>query len=85
MKYRSRVVAPVHVVEEVGGMRRRLLIEQLEREVQRRTSELRQTVSRLEEAESAIRRSHEITVHRLAMAAEFRDNSSARHIERMSL
>lgn len=63
--------------------RRRLEIEtqahreRLELAVLERTAELRQALQRLELAA-------EETIHRLAIAAEFRDDETARHIQRMS-
>lgn len=70
--------------------RRRLEIEtrahraQLEQTVSARTAELRAAIARLERAERDVRQSREETVKRLAIAAEFRDNLTAKHIQRMS-
>ena len=58
--------------------------ETLERGVNQRTAELAQTVDRLERAEHDLRLAQEETIHRLALAAEFRDDETSRHIERMS-
>lgn len=59
--------------------------EALQQEVLERTKELMGTIHRLEAAEKKVRRSQEETIHRLAMAAEFRDNETAQHTVRMSL
>jgi cyclic di-GMP phosphodiesterase len=70
--------------------RRRLEIEnrshreQLEQVVLERTAALRQAVTRLEGKEQELRRSHEETIHRLARAAEFRDQETGQHVERVS-
>ncbi len=56
----------------------------LEREVRGRTRELMNTIQRLEATEKSLRRSQEETIHRLAIAAEFRDNDTALHTMRMS-
>ena len=71
-------------------IRRRLMIEnrnqsaKLAREVVNRTKELMTTIQRLERADKQLRLSQEETIHRLAKAAEFRDNETAQHIKRMS-
>jgi putative two-component system response regulator len=70
--------------------RRRLEIEnrshreRLEQVVLERTAALRQAVTRLEGKEQELRRSHEETIHRLARAAEFRDQETGQHVERVS-
>jgi putative two-component system response regulator len=58
--------------------------ETLEHAVRERTKELAQTVERLQLAERDLRLAQEETIHRLALAAEFRDDETSRHIERMS-
>jgi putative two-component system response regulator len=58
--------------------------EHLEQTVRERTGELRQAVARLELAERDLRLAQEETIHRLSRAAEFRDDETSRHIERMS-
>lgn len=71
-------------------IRRRLTIEnrnhsaKLRREVVNRTKELMTTIQRLERADKQLRLSQAETIHRLAKAAEFRDNETAQHIKRMS-
>lgn len=58
--------------------------EELERTVAERTADLRQAVTELERAEVDLRDSREDTIQRLARAAEFRDNETAQHTQRMS-
>ena len=70
--------------------RRRLEIEnrqhrdKLEHMVHERTAELRVAIRKLETAEKDLRLSRQETIQRLAIAAEFRDDATARHIQRMS-
>lgn len=56
----------------------------LEVRVRERTQDLWTSVRRLERAENDLVRSQEETVRRLSIAAEFRDDETARHIVRMS-
>jgi putative two-component system response regulator len=56
----------------------------LEDKVRERTAELTQAIGRLELAEQDRRLAQEETIHRLSLAAEFRDDETSRHIERMS-
>lgn len=79
------------LINVVNALRRRRLEietrahrEQLEQTVLARTAELRAAIARLERAERDIRQSREETIKRLAIAAEFRDNLTAKHIQRMS-
>jgi putative two-component system response regulator len=58
--------------------------ERLEEAVRERTSELRRTLGLLEVAERDCRLAQEETIHRLSLAADFRDDETSRHIERMS-
>jgi putative two-component system response regulator len=58
--------------------------ELLEQTVRERTTELRQTIDRLHIAHRDLRLAQEETIHRLSLAAEFRDDQTSRHIERMS-
>jgi putative two-component system response regulator len=62
----------------------RMYREHLEEIVQERTDELWKAVSQLERAHLKIRKSQEDTVYRLSIAAEFRDDETANHIQRMS-
>jgi putative two-component system response regulator len=64
--------------ENKGGNQR------MQQEVLRQTKELLDTIGRLERTEMRIRRSQEETIYRLARAAEFRDNETGRHLQRMS-
>ena len=58
--------------------------ERLEEMVRERTAELWNAVRELEQAQLDVRKSREETVYRLSIAAEFRDDETARHIQRMS-
>jgi putative two-component system response regulator len=58
--------------------------EQLERAVDERTSALWNAVTNLERAQQELRSSREETIQRLSMAAEFRDEDTGAHIQRMS-
>jgi putative two-component system response regulator len=70
--------------------RRRLEMEsrthriRLEQMVKDRTADLWEAIARLERAERDLRTSREETIERLAIAAEFRDDETAQHIQRMS-
>ena len=70
--------------------RRRLEIENamhrenLEEVVRTRTIALQQALEWLERSEKGLRLSREETIQRLAIAAEYRDSSTAQHIQRMS-
>ena len=70
--------------------RRRLEIENamhrenLEEVVRTRTIALQQALEWLERSEKELRLSREETIKRLAIAAEYRDSSTAQHIQRMS-
>ena len=58
--------------------------ENLEEVVRTRTIALQQALEWLERSEKELRLSREETIQRLAIAAEFRDSSTAQHIQRMS-
>jgi putative two-component system response regulator len=62
----------------------RLHREKLEAMVRERTSELWTAVQELEQARSDLQASQTETVSRLSIAAEYRDDETARHIQRMS-
>ena len=66
---RAQLTADLHIELEQRG---------------RMEDELTDTVARLSTSANELRRSQEETVRRLAAAAESRDSSSARHVERMS-
>ena len=59
--------------------------EKLESMVQERTADLWTAIRSLERSESDLRQSREDTVRRLSLAAEFRDDDTAQHVNRMSL
>ena len=65
-------------------VRLRAYNEQLEAKVQERTSALWDTVAELERATLDLRLAQEETIHSLSLAAEYRDDETSRHIERMS-
>jgi putative two-component system response regulator len=56
----------------------------LEAMVKERTKELWGALSDLERSREEVKLAQEETVHRLALAAEFRDDETSRHIDRMS-
>lgn len=58
--------------------------ERLEQMIDERTQDLWSAIRRLEQADRDLRSSREETVRRLAVAAEFRDDDTAQHVERMS-
>jgi putative two-component system response regulator len=58
--------------------------ERLEQAVSERTAELAQAVAGLEAAGDDLRIAQEETVHRLSLAAEYRDDETSAHLERMS-
>lgn len=53
-------------------------------EIRRRTSELWDSLMRLEEARKNLQTAQEETLSRLSMAAEYRDDETSGHVERMS-
>ena len=57
----------------------------LEMTVDERTRELRTTVTKLKETQIELHLSRGETIHHLSLAAEFRDDETARHIQRMGL
>ena len=83
---------PVELVIDVANALRRRTLEiessshrqRLEDMVRQRTTELWDAVNKLEEADLGLRMSYEETVRRLSLAAEYRDDETARHIRRMS-
>jgi putative two-component system response regulator len=58
--------------------------ESLERIVRDRTAALERAVARLEIAGEDLRTAQDEMIHRLSLAADFRDDETSRHIERMS-
>jgi putative two-component system response regulator len=57
----------------------------LERTVERRTAALREALEEMTEARRQIYKAHLDTIRRLTIAAEFKDEVTARHIERIGL
>jgi putative two-component system response regulator len=90
--YIIKPVEPNEILINVANAlrRRRLEIEnrnhrqRLEQMVKDRTADLWQAVAQLELTERELRMSREETIQRLAIAAEFRDDETAQHIQRMS-
>ena len=79
------------VINVTNALRRRALEienrghrERLTETVKERTTELWKVIQELERSDKDLRKSQEQTIARLAIAAEFRDNETARHIHRMS-
>jgi len=66
---------------EIENRNHRVRLEQM---VKDRTSELWNAIAQLENAEKELRLSREETIQKLSIAAEFRDDETGRHIERMS-
>lgn len=56
----------------------------LEHKVRERTAELWDTINQLERVQKDLRLAQEETITSLSIAAEFRDDETSRHIERMS-
>ncbi|MFP5297904.1 MAG: HD domain-containing phosphohydrolase, partial [Actinomycetota bacterium] len=79
------------LINIANALRRRVLeiqnrttLDRLEQMVKERTQELWNAISQLQQAELDLKASREETVQRLATAAEYRDDETARHIQRMS-
>jgi len=58
--------------------------EKLEQAVLARTTELRETIVRLEQTQGALRQAQEEAIQSLVMAAEYREKGTPWHIQRMS-
>ena len=63
---------------------KRAQLQRLEQMVRDRTGEMWSYVAELEKAQRDMRVLQEETIHRLSLAAEFRDDETPRHIQRMS-
>jgi putative two-component system response regulator len=63
---------------------RKALSRRAQSEVLKQTKELLDTIQRLERVEAGMRRSQEETIYRLSRAAEFRDDETGMHLQRMS-
>ena len=79
------------LIEVSSALRRRALEvenrahrDRLEQTVKDRTEELWNAIGKLEVAGKELRLAQEDTVERLSIAAEFRDDETARHVQRMS-
>jgi putative two-component system response regulator len=57
---------------------------ELERKVEQRTEDLRRALQTVAEAQARTLEAHLDTIQRLVLAAEFKDQDTARHIQRMS-
>jgi putative two-component system response regulator len=62
-----------------------LLRTKLEERVEQRTAELRQALQEITAAERRTYEAHQDTIQRLGVAAEYKDDETAAHIQRMSL
>ena len=58
--------------------------EQLELAVRERTAALNEAIAKLTQSQLDLRNSQEETIYRLARAAEFRDDETGQHLQRMS-
>jgi putative two-component system response regulator len=79
------------LINVTNALRRRRLeienraqTERLEQQVKERTADLWAALNELERAHGDLQLSREETINRLAIAAEFRDDETQRHTERMS-
>ncbi|MEA2460116.1 MAG: cyclic di-GMP phosphodiesterase [Actinomycetota bacterium] len=83
---RTEVLLRVHNLLETRALHSRLRDYNLdlEEKVRDRTERLWKAVTELEASERRVRLSQQETVTRLSIAAEFRDDETARHIRRMS-
>ena len=90
--YIIKPLEPNEVLINVANALRRLRLEienrnhreRLEQMVRERTAGLWEAVKDLETAQRDLRTSREETIQRLSVAAEFRDDETAKHLERMS-
>lgn len=80
------------LINVANALRRRQLeienqshLDKLEDTIMTRTESLKRKIRQLEKSQEELRLSREETVQRLALAAEFRDTDTARHLQRMSL
>lgn len=65
-------------------IRERQYQETLEREVQEKTQELRNTISQLQNTQGLLKRTQSEVIHRLAVAAEYRDEDTWEHLIRIA-
>ncbi len=59
--------------------------EELERIIERKTATLRKTLENMAEANRKAHQAHLDTIHRLVIAAEYKDRDTGRHIQRVGL
>ncbi|MCK4640789.1 MAG: response regulator [Candidatus Marinimicrobia bacterium] len=57
---------------------------ELEKKVEQRTADLRQALAEMAESQRRTYKAHLDTIHRLSIAAEYKDEDTASHIHRMS-
>ena len=83
---RTEVALRVRNLLEMRTMHKELLDQNalLEKRVRQRTADLWSALQSVEKSEQDLRRSQVETVTRLSMAADFRDDETGRHIQRMS-
>lgn len=79
---RVRTTSQLQIKEQHDEIRRRE--SELESLVEKRTSALRETLDEIADARRTIYRAYLETIHRLAVAAEFKDTTTATHIHRVS-
>ncbi len=83
---RVEVVLRIENLLRTRSLHRQVLNQKdlLEEKVRHRTAELWRAVQRLEETQNELRMSREETINRLSIAAEYRDEETALHVQRMS-
>jgi putative two-component system response regulator len=82
LELRLRTDAQLAVKESRDALKRHEA--ELEETVKRRTVDLRRTLETLVETQKSTHAAYLDTIHRLALAAEFKDEQTAAHIERVS-
>ena len=79
---RMRTSAFLRMKESSDALKRHKI--ELEEAVEHRTAALRKALSNMVEAQRMIRQAHIETIHRLVVAAEYKDIDTAFHVQRMS-
>lgn len=79
---RVRMTSLLKMKEAQDGIKR--YQEELEKTVEKRTAVLRQALENMAKAQRKTHESHLDTIHRLAVAAEYKDGNTAANIRRMS-
>ena len=90
--YITKPFKPIEILTSVESallrrsfdMDKRNEVRALEERLQARTNELADSIAAADKASEMVRSSSEETLSRLATAAEFRDDETARHVHRMS-